>query len=93
MPRKELDRLIALLREDGRRVVGPHGPRLGHRLRRDRYDGDLPTGITDVQAPGRYRIEQDTNGSSGKSFDFASSPTSWKSYTYPRLGAHRASHS
>ena len=81
--REDLDRLIALLREDGRKVVGP--------TVRDSaivYDevgstADLPTGITDEQAPGRYRISKDSDGSAGKSFDFASSPTSWKSFTFP----------
>ncbi len=95
LAREDLDRLIALLREDGRRVIGP--------IVRDSaivYDevgstADLPTGITDEQAPGRYRISANGkdngngNGSSDRSFDFASSPTSWKSFTYPGQGAHR----
>ena len=83
LARDDLDRLIALLREDGRKVVGP--------TVRDSaivYDEietavDLPTGITDEQAPGHYRIAADGNGSSGHTFDFASSPTSWKTFTFP----------
>ncbi len=98
LPREGLDRLIALLREDGRRVIGP--------VVRDSaivYDeivssADLPAGVRDEQAPGRYRISRNgtaaaagpaaAGGSAAQDaglrvFDYASSPTSWKTYTYP----------
>jgi sulfhydrogenase subunit beta (sulfur reductase) len=88
LAREDLDHLIALLREDGRKVVGP--------TVRDSaivYDevvstADLPIGVTDEQAPGHYRIErgapgEQADGSAARCFDFASSPTSWKSFTFP----------
>ena len=83
LPREELDRLIALLREDGRRVVGPTVADSAIVYDEVGSIADLPTGVVDEQAPGRYRISRDSNGSSHKSFDFASSPMSWKSFTYP----------
>ncbi|MFV2063821.1 MAG: hypothetical protein ACC726_09970, partial [Chloroflexota bacterium] len=83
LPRAGLDRLIALLREDGRNVIGP--------TLRDSaivYDeiesiADLPTGVNDEQAPGKYRVRKASDERASRSFDFASSPTSWKSFTYP----------
>ncbi len=83
LPREGLDRLIALLREDGRKVVGPTVQDAAVVYDEIGSGADLPTGVTDEQAPGRYRIGEDTNGSSARSFDFASSPTSWKSFTFP----------
>jgi len=85
LPREGLDRLIALLREDGRKVVGPTVRDAAIVYDEIGSSADLPTGVTDEQAPGRYRIHKggNGNGSAGRSFDFASSPTSWKSYTYP----------
>lgn len=83
LARADLDRLIALLREDGRKVVGP-------RVRDSAivYDeieraADLPVGVNDVQAPGRYRLASAPDERSGRAFDFASSPASWKAFTYP----------
>ncbi len=83
LAREDLDRLIALLREDGRKVVGPTVQDSAIVYDEIGSTADLPTGITDEQAPGRYRLERDTNDSSERSFDFASSPMSWKSFTYP----------
>jgi NAD(P)H-flavin reductase len=82
LPRNDLDRLIQLLRADGRRVLGPtvsDGAIVYGEL--EGVD-DLPHGVRDEQAPGRYRL---ANGGDGNAhtFDFASSPTSWKQYTYP----------
>jgi NAD(P)H-flavin reductase len=44
---------------------------------------DLPIGVTDEQTPGRYRITKATNGDASHAFDYASSPMSWKTFTYP----------
>jgi NAD(P)H-flavin reductase/formate hydrogenlyase subunit 6/NADH:ubiquinone oxidoreductase subunit I len=83
LPREELDRLIALLREDGRKVVGPTVQDAAIVYDEIVSSADLPTGITDEQAPGKYRIKENGNGSAARSFDFASSPMSWKSFTFP----------
>ena len=60
LPREELDRLIALLREDGRKVVGPTVQDAAIVYDEIVSSADLPTGITDEQAPGRYRIKRQT---------------------------------
>ena len=78
--RDDLERLISLLREGGRTVIGPT-------MRDDAivYDeissmADLPAGWTDDQAPGRYRLAHDD---SGRLFDYTVGPTSWKRFTFP----------
>ena len=71
-----LDRLIALLVERGYRTIGPvardgaivHGEVAGA--------DDLPAGWHDVQAPGRYRLEQ---AGDAELFGWAVGPASWKS--------------
>jgi NAD(P)H-flavin reductase len=83
LPREDLDRLISMLREDGRRVVGPRVADAAIVYDEIGSVADLPTGVTDQQEPGRYRISRDANGSAGRSFDYASSPVSWKTFTYP----------
>lgn len=52
-----LDALIAALAADGRQVVGPS--RRGDVIDLDEVQSvtDLPTGIADEQAPGRYRLQ------------------------------------
>jgi sulfhydrogenase subunit beta (sulfur reductase) len=80
LPRAELDRLLDLLRKDGRTIIGP--------MVRDgaiAYDevhsvADLPAGWTDEQAPGRYRL---TRTESPRLFDFTVGPQGWKRYTQP----------
>ena len=71
-PAPVLDDLVALLREDGYRVVGPtvrdgavvHGQLRGV--------ADLPAGVGDEQAPGHYRLTTDGAGW----FGFAVGPSS-----------------
>ena len=71
-----LDRLFVLLGERGYRTIGPiardgaivHGEVAGV--------SDLPAGWHDIQAPGRYRIEQ---GGDPELFGWAVGPASWKS--------------
>ena len=80
LPRSGLDRLIAILRDEGRTVIGP--------IARDGaivYDevtstGDLPAGWTDDQAPGRYRLSQT---GSPRLFEFTVGPQGWNRYTQP----------
>ena len=90
LARSDLDRLIQLLKADGRAVIAPtisDGAIVYEEISRA---ADLPQGTTDEQAAGTYRL---TNGSQ-HTFDFASSPSSWKRYTFPpvvSLGkAHRS---
>ncbi len=81
LPREDLGRLVATLRADGRDVIGPVVED-GTIVYREIADAAaLPSGVTDEQAPGRYR----TLPGSGPehTFGFASSPTSWKRWTFP----------
>ena len=53
MPRAELDHLIALLREDGRLVVGQTVRDAAIVYDEIGSSAHLPTGVNDLQAPGR----------------------------------------
>jgi NAD(P)H-flavin reductase/formate hydrogenlyase subunit 6/NADH:ubiquinone oxidoreductase subunit I len=84
LPRQGLDRLIALLQEDGRRVIGPTVRDSAIVYGEIASGADLPNGIHDEQAPGRYRISTSSGDDpTAKAFDYASSPSSWKSWTFP----------
>ncbi len=89
LPREALDRLIALLQEDGRKVIGPTVRDDAIVYAEIASSADLPSGVHDEQAPGRYRIQRNgshnatTAASDALAFGFASSPTAWKTYTYP----------
>ena len=80
LPHGGLERLLNLLRADGRTVIGPtviDGAIV--------YDeiadvADLPAGWTDEQAPGRYRLAPT---GTDRWFDFVVGPTSWKRFTFP----------
>jgi len=74
-----LGALIDSLRRRGRRVVGPT-------LGDDAivYDdiaglGDLPRGLTDVQEPGRYKLERREDAAL---FGYAVGPQSWKKFLH-----------
>jgi len=80
LERGGLDHLIVLLREDGYEVLGPrvestaivHGP--------IKSTEDLPVGIEDRQGPGRYRLEQGTDGAL---LGYAAPQASWKAVIHP----------
>ena len=80
LPRADLDRLLDLLRADGRRVIGPTVVDGAIVYDEIRSSADLPGGWTDRQAPGRYRLE--TTGQD-RLFDYAVGPTAWKRFTFP----------
>ena len=80
LPRAGLDRLIALLEEDGRRVIGPTISDGAIVYDEVHAAADLPLGVGDEQAPGRYRLH-DSDG--GRAFGYAVGPTSWKEWTFP----------
>jgi NAD(P)H-flavin reductase/formate hydrogenlyase subunit 6/NADH:ubiquinone oxidoreductase subunit I len=84
LPRTELDAFIGGLREDGRTVIGPT-VRDGAIVHAEITSAaDLPAGLTDVQAPGHYRLTKHAEGGTrAHAFDYAASPTSWKAFTFP----------
>lgn len=85
MPRDGLDRLIVLLRDDGRRVIGPTVRDAAIVYAEIASAADLPSGMQDEQAPGRYRLSPAPASTSERTFDFAASPTSWKTFTFPAI--------
>ncbi len=78
--RADIERLIALLKEGGRTVIGP--TLRDGAIVYDEVDtmADLPAGWTDDQAPGHYRLAR---GGSSRLFDYNVGPTSWKRFTFP----------
>lgn len=80
LPRGGLERLINLLRSDGRQVIGPTV--IDGAIVYDEIHtvADLPEGWTDQQAPGRYRLEP---AGEDRFFDYAVGPTAWKRFTFP----------
>jgi ferredoxin len=86
--RDDLDRLFLALREDGFTVVGPT-VRDGA-IVYDEIVGivDLPDGFTDVQEPGKYRLERREDRAL---FGYAVGPHSWKKFFHvPSLTLFRA---
>jgi sulfhydrogenase subunit beta (sulfur reductase) len=80
LPRAELDRLLDLLRADGRTIIGPR-VRDGAIVYDEVHSAaDLPAGWTDDQAPGRYRLRQTE---SPRLFGYTVGPQGWKRYTQP----------
>ncbi len=75
-----IGRLIQALAESGHRVIGP--VIRNEALVYDEIDGveDLPKGWTDLQEPGRYRLE---NRGDEKLFGYVVGPASWKQYVNP----------
>ena len=76
----DVDRLLAALSESGYTVVGPKV-----REKTIVYDeiastSDLPRGWTDVQQPGKYRLERRGDDAL---FGYAVGPHSWKKYLFP----------
>ena len=83
-----LDRLLAVLGEQGYRTVGPvvrDGAVVPGEVA---TSGDLPAGWHDVQGPGHYRLEQ---AGDDELFGWAVGPASWKSEFFaPRETLWRA---
>jgi len=76
----QIDALIVLLRAEGYAVLGPT-PRDGViTLAAISGLGDLPTGITDSQEAGTYRLER---GEGPALFGAANGPASWKAFLHP----------
>jgi NAD(P)H-flavin reductase/ferredoxin len=80
LPRGELDRLLDLLHEGGRTVIGPIARDGAIVYDQVRSAADLPAGWTDEQAPGRYRLNRTD---SPRLFNYTVGPQGWKRYTQP----------
>jgi NAD(P)H-flavin reductase/Fe-S-cluster-containing hydrogenase component 2 len=80
LPRADLDRLIGLLREGGRTVIGPTLDDGALVYAEIGSADDLPTGWTDDAAPGRYRLVRD---GSERTFGLGPPPQGLKRYTFP----------
>jgi NAD(P)H-flavin reductase/NAD-dependent dihydropyrimidine dehydrogenase PreA subunit len=83
LPRDDLERLIEVLRADGRDVMGPTVRDGAIVLEPIEEAAALPWGVTDEQAPGRYRLDASSGDRPAKAFDHASSPMSWKRWLFP----------
>ncbi|HEY5664629.1 MAG TPA: 4Fe-4S dicluster domain-containing protein [Ilumatobacter sp.] len=77
---RDLHRLIALLAEEFDEVIGPVAVDGVIRMRPIGDAGDLPTGITDEQEAGTYRLQ--TTGS-GLHFSYGPGPDSLKAIVHP----------
>ena len=82
LARPDLQILIDLLREDGRRVIGPTVSDGAIVFDEITSLDDLPRGIGDEQAPGRYRLRRRNDE---RLFGFVVGPTAWKKWTFPAL--------
>ena len=82
LPRAALDRLITLLNEDGRTVIGPRIVDGAIAYDEIRSSADLPVGWRDEHAPGRYTLVPPADEPE-RVFDFTVGPGSWKGYTFP----------
>jgi ferredoxin len=76
----DLDQLLELLQDDGRHLIGPTVRDGAIVYERIRGAGDLPSGWTDEQAPGRYRLARRDDAAL---FGYAVGPHSWKKYLFP----------
>jgi NAD(P)H-flavin reductase/NAD-dependent dihydropyrimidine dehydrogenase PreA subunit len=81
LPRAELDRLIGVLAEGGRTVIGPVVRDGGLAYEPITSAAELPHGWTDEQAPGSYRLRRDGQ----RTFDVGPPAQGLKRYTFPSL--------
>ncbi len=80
LPRLELPALIAVLREEGRRLIGPTVDDGTIVYGEIEHADDLPIGWGDEQAAGTYRL---VDRGDQRCFGYVVGPTSWKRYTFP----------
>lgn len=78
--RDGLDGLIVLLREAGYETVGPKTRDGAVTYEVVESAADLPWGVAEEQAGGRYRLTEDA---SNAAFAHTVGPQSWKKYLYP----------
>ncbi len=88
LPRANFQRLIDLLSDDGRTVIGPTVADGAIVYGEIRAASDLPKGIGADQAPGSYRL---VDRGDELLFAYAVGPTSWKRFVFPpTLGMSRS---
>jgi sulfhydrogenase subunit beta (sulfur reductase) len=80
LPRPGLQALLDLLREDGRRLIGPTVADGAIVYDEIREVGDLPVGRGDEHRPGSYRL---VDRGDERCFGYVVGPTSWKRFTFP----------
>jgi len=80
LERHDLDALIGALQAGDRRVIGPTVRDGAVILDEITTAAELPAGVRETQAPGRYRLEE---GRKGRTFDFTVGPMSPKRWTFP----------
>jgi formate hydrogenlyase subunit 6/NADH:ubiquinone oxidoreductase subunit I len=82
LARSQLQTLLDVLRSDGFSVIGPTV--LQEAIVYDEIESvnDLPCGWTDVQEPGKYRLERRNDEAL---FGYVVGPHSWKKYLFPPL--------
>ena len=79
LARADVDRLIGVLAESGRTVIGPVVSDGAVAYAPITSAADLPTGWTDEQGPGTYRLSR----SGDRTFDIAPPAQGLKRYTFP----------
>ena len=79
LPRPQLEALLAALRNDGYRVIGPLVREGAIQYADLAGAGALPRGWTDDQAPGRYRLSE---VESPRCFAWANGPQALKPYLF-----------
>jgi NAD(P)H-flavin reductase/ferredoxin len=80
LPAADLDRLLAALRADGRRVIGPTVADGAIVYDEIASTEDLPRGWLADAEPGRYRLAPDAHA---RVFDYGLAVTAWKRFTHP----------
>jgi NAD(P)H-flavin reductase/Fe-S-cluster-containing hydrogenase component 2 len=80
LPRADLDRLVDVLRDDGRALIGPHVRDGALMLDEIESAADLPVGVGLANEPGSARLVQRDDT---RVFDQPPGPSSWKRWTFP----------
>src|SRR6476646_12239716 len=80
MPKRRLDDLLTLLRNDGFEVMGPRIEQGAIVYGPVDSASALPIGWADEQAPGFYRLKKRDDDAY---FGYAVGPHSWKKYLFP----------
>ncbi len=80
LARSQLNQLIRALADDGYQVVGPTIDQAAIVYGEIASADDLPIGWTDVQEPGKYRLQRRDDEAC---FGYVVGPHSWKKYLFP----------
>jgi formate hydrogenlyase subunit 6/NADH:ubiquinone oxidoreductase subunit I len=82
LEKNHLQSLLDALRSDGFRLIGPTVAQEAIVYDEIQSVTDLPRGWTDVQEPGKYRLERRSDDAL---FGYVVGPHSWKRYLFPPL--------